>query len=93
MQQHVPSSNIYEHIFEEDRAHTISVMGQNGDSVHIWDPEKPVEVEIAQSVYDKFLEKGYRPFQMDLTGEQGTQLDAFNPQAKAIIFVPPMRGG
>lgn len=87
------STTIYDHMFGEDRKNSIAVMGQNGDSVHMWDPDNSTEVEIAQSVWDKYKEKKYKAFQMDVSGDQGVQLDEFDPQVKAIIFVPQMVGG
>ena len=83
----------YEHMLDGDRENSIAVMGQNGDSVHIWDPEVPTEVDIARGVYTQFAEKGYRAFRMDIAGDQGDQIDEFDPAVKSIIFVPQMQGG
>ena len=71
----------------------ISVMGTGGDSKHFWNKDKPIEVKIASKVFKQFAKKGYRAFSMTDKGDQGEIMDAFDPDAGCILFVPPLAGG
>lgn len=71
-----------------------SVMGQVGDSKHIWDKNKPVEVEAAKAMFDTLTKKGYLAFHVQgKEGEKGEQMKEFDPKAERVIFVPAMQGG
>lgn len=74
--------------------HAAAVMGQAGDTKHIWDKNKPDEVEAMRAMYDTLTKKGYRAFQVTgKDGEKGEQMTAFDPNAERVIFVPQLVGG
>lgn len=82
--------------FKDVPAHkfAMAVLGQNGDTKHIWDPEKPAEVEAAKAVFDSLRKKGYMAFHVKgKQGEQGDQMREFDPAAGRLILVPQMAGG
>lgn len=71
-----------------------SVMGQVGDSKHIWDKSKPIEVEAAKAMFDTLVKKGYLAFHVKgEQGEKGEQMKEFDPNSERVIFVPAMCGG
>lgn len=73
---------------------SMAVMGETGDSKHIWDKNKPAEVEAARAMFDTLTKKGYRAFHVHgKEGEQGEQMREFDPHAERVIFVPQMQGG
>ena len=73
---------------------TLQVMDRTGDSKTIWDIDKPDEVAAARETFNKLKAKGYSAFRVDKKGEKtGTRLDAFEPEAGAIIMIPQFAGG
>jgi len=74
--------------------HGAEIMGTNGDTKHIWDPNKPEEVEAARALYNSLTGKGYTAFHATgKDGSQGDQMREFDPNAGRVIFVPRMVGG
>jgi hypothetical protein len=80
--------------------HAFAVMGERGDTKHIWDKRKEVEVEAARVLFKKLTKPvrdggaGYRAFHVTgKDGEKGDQMDEFDPNAERMIFVPAMAGG
>jgi len=73
----------------------MEVMGREGDTKYMWDPNIADEVEAAKKQFDYFTkEKKYAAFQVDDNGNKtGNQVREFNPKAGRIIFVPPIAGG
>jgi hypothetical protein len=70
------------------------VMGKEGDTKSIWDPNNPDEVEAARKQFDFLVgEKRYAAFAVDKDGNKGAQIRTFDPKASRIIFVPAMQGG
>lgn len=76
---------------EEDLC-AIGVMGTAGDTKHIWNPKEEKEVKEAELLYNTLTKSGYRAFRMVKHG-RGDQMDAFDPKAKRVLFVPPFQGG
>lgn len=73
--------------------HGIEVMGEVGDTKHIWDKRKPDEVEAARTLYAALTKKGYRAFLSNKNGDPGEQMTSFDPDAQSVVFVPQMAGG
>jgi hypothetical protein len=80
--------------------HAMAVMGEVGDSKHIWDKTKPAEVDAARVMFTTLTKKvsaggpGYNAFRVTgKDGAQGEQMTDFDPNAERIIFVPAMQGG
>lgn len=72
----------------------MEVMDGSGDTKSIWDPENEDEVAAAKAQYDTLVKKGYRAFAVSgKDGEQGEQMDKFDPKAGRMIMIPAMAGG
>ena len=73
---------------------TLEIMDRTGETKTIWDPTKRDEVDTARETFNKLKAKGYSAFHVDKKGEKtGTRLDAFDPEAGAIIMIPQFAGG
>lgn len=80
--------------FDRDRDHLMEVMGPEGDTKTIWDPDKDAEVDNARRSYEDLVDKGYRAFYATgKDGAKGEPMDKFDPDAGRMILVPPMQGG
>jgi hypothetical protein len=72
----------------------MAIMGQNGDTKHLWNKSNPAEVEAAKMLFDHLVGvKKYLAFKVRRDGEQGQQVKVFSPKADGYIFAPPMQGG
>lgn len=72
----------------------MAVMGQEGDTKVLWDPNNTDEVDNARATFDRMVGgKKYLAFAVKSDGDKGNQLREFDPQAGKIILVPPMVGG
>jgi hypothetical protein len=71
----------------------LAVMGKEGDTKVIWAAANQAEVDTAKRTFDDLKKKGYAAFSVNPNGSQGAKIDTFDPQAEAIIMVPPMQGG
>lgn len=71
----------------------IVAMGQDGDSKHFWNAEDEESVGQARQTFGTYTDKGFKAFLMNKAGDQGEPLEAFDPAAGSILFVPPMAGG
>lgn len=77
-----------------ENKHAFSVMGLPGDSKHIWDKTKEVEVEAARTLFNTLTKKGYVAFHVKgKDGDKGEQMKEFDKDAERVIFVPQMAGG
>lgn len=75
------------------KKHSMSVMGEEGDTKIEWDPTKKDEVEQAKKTFQELTKKGYLAFRLCEEGNRGEQLDKFDKEAERIILVTPMAGG
>lgn len=74
--------------------HAIAVMGEPGDTKHLWDKRKEDEVEAARTIFKSLTKKGYRAFHVTgKDGEKGEQMTDFDVNAERMIMVGPMQGG
>lgn len=71
----------------------MAVMGEAGDTKHIWDRTKPDEVEAARELFYKLRAKRYLAFSVTKDGSKGEQVTEFNPSEERLIFVPALVGG
>ena len=75
-------------------SNAMAVMGEPGDTKHIWDKRKEEEVEAARTLFKALTKKGYRAFHVTgKDGEKGEQMNEFDPNAERVILVPQMAGG
>jgi hypothetical protein len=72
---------------------TLKVMDHTGDLKIVWNSTVKDEVEAAKASFDKMIAKGYSAFASKKSGEKGTRITEFDPQAEAIILVPKIVGG
>ncbi len=71
-----------------------SVMGLNGDTKHMWDKTKPIEIEAARELFKKLRKDGYLAYKViGDKGDKGEMLTEFSPNDGAVIFSPPLQGG
>jgi hypothetical protein len=72
----------------------IAVMGREGDTKTIWNPQNTDEVANARRTFTDLRAQGYLAFRVNEDGGQGEQITEFDPNAgKMILMVPQMRGG
>lgn len=71
----------------------MSVMGREGDTKTLWDPDNAEEVEAAKETFKSLTKKGYLAFHVKEDGKKGEQMRKFDPKAGSIIMVPRMVGG
>ena len=76
-----------------DDMHFFEEMCSKGDIKHTWNPKKPADVSEAKLMFEAMTAKGFRAFRMVKGGGQGEVMDAFDPAARRVLFVPPMQGG
>ena len=80
--------------FDLNRDHLLEVMGPEGDTKTIWDPDKQDEVDNARQTFENLVDKGYRAYHVvGKDGAQGDKMDEFDPVAGRMILIPPMQGG
>jgi hypothetical protein len=72
---------------------TMQIMDITGHSSITWDPDRPVEVDVARASFDKLVKEGYSAFRVDEDDEKGERITRFDPQAGKIMMVPQLRGG
>lgn len=72
---------------------TMLVMDVTGHTTVTWDVNKPIEVEVAKSSFDKLLKEGYNAFRVEGADQKGERLTSFDPKAGKIMMVPHLVGG
>lgn len=77
----------------DDEAFAIGVMGEHGDTKHLWNPKKPEEVREAKLLFETLTKAGYRAFRLKKQSVKGDQITEFDEKAKRLLFVPPFAGG
>lgn len=55
--------------------------------------EGQISQEEANRRFDELIGKNYLAFSATATGETGTQVRTFDPEAEELLMVPPMVGG
>lgn len=71
----------------------MAVMGQEGDTKQMWNPQNDFEVEQARKLFKAYRERKYVAFRVNADGTQGEQMTEFDPTAAKVIFVPQFQGG
>lgn len=71
----------------------LRIMGHEGDTKVIWDPENTDEVEAAEEQFDKLTDKGFLAFKVKKDGDKGRKITKFDPDTGKIIMAPPIVGG
>jgi hypothetical protein len=73
--------------------HELAVMGTEGDTKTLWDPDNETEVSVAKAAFDALRKKNYSIFHVKKDGEAGSRMDTFDPRAGKLVAVPPIVGG
>ena len=71
----------------------LMVLDQTGDTRLQWRGSDPTEVAAARKRFNELKSKGYAAFKVNRSGNQGEQIDAFDPDAERLVLMPPMVGG
>jgi hypothetical protein len=73
----------------------MAIMGKEGDTKTMWDPDNEAEVEVARTQFNMLREKKYEAFYVDGDdpNKKGRRMNEFDKDAKRIIFAPRMAGG
>jgi hypothetical protein len=71
----------------------MAILGKEGDTKVIWDPNNEDELEAAEDQFDSLIEKGFKAFKVDKEGNKTTSIKKFNPSLGKIILVPALVGG
>ncbi len=72
----------------------IAKLDRCGDTKTIWNPDNEDEVANAKRTFDDLRKKGYLAFRViGKDGDQGEQMNEFDPRAGRMIMIPQMRGG
>lgn len=71
----------------------LAIMGKEGDTKTMWNPDNPDEVTVAQETFARWKAKGFAMYKTNAAGDKGEQIREFDASYGKIIAVPPMRGG
>ncbi len=76
----------------------ICKLDDSGDSRVEWDARNASEVQIARETFARYKKEGHVAYRVesskdDPQGRRGQVLHDFDPEARRIIFRPPMQGG
>lgn len=69
------------------------IMGVEGDTRLMWDPNVKDEVDAARRMFDDLRKKGHLAFSVAKKGDKGEQVSSFDPKAAKVIMAAPMAGG
>lgn len=76
--------------------HAFAVLNMTGDTKTIWDPGNEAEVAAARAQFEKLVrENRFSAFRISAEdpNKTGERMREFDPEARRIIFVPPVQGG
>jgi len=71
----------------------LRVMGAEGDTRIMWNPENDAEVANAKRTFDDLKKKGYNAYAVKKKGDKGEVVTAFDKDAAKLILAPRMAGG
>lgn len=71
----------------------LAEMGLAGDTKTTWNPRNPDEVEAAQTMFNKLIERGFRIYKVSEEGKAAEIMRTFEPMAGKLIAVPRVVGG
>lgn len=72
---------------------TMDVMDRTGHTTVTWDPDKKVEVDVAEDTFKRLIKEGYNAFEVESADKPGKRLTKFDPKAGKIMMVPQLVGG
>lgn len=72
---------------------TFHEIDNTGDTRTEWNKDNPIEVEVANKLFQKLKDKGYLIYKTRRDGSKAEQLHRFDPDAERIMATPPIVGG
>lgn len=72
---------------------SLRILGPHGDETVTWDPEVDADVDRLRRRFDEIVAQGYLVFELDEQTKEGTQVHAFDKQARELRAFRPMVGG
>jgi len=76
-----------------DKMGEMAILGKEGDTKVVWDPENEDEVSAAEAQFDTLISRKFLAFKVKKNGEKGAQIKKFDPEAGMIILCPVVQGG
>lgn len=76
-----------------DGSSVLCVLDATGDTKSLWNKHNAEEVEAAKATFDALRKKGYAAFRVNKDGSKAEAMHTFDPEAEAVILVPPVVGG
>lgn len=74
--------------------HYLAITDETGDTKVMWSKDNQDEIDNAERTFKDMKKKGYAAFKVvGKKGEQGEQMNEFDPDAERIIFVKQQAGG
>lgn len=71
----------------------LRILGPEGDTKHIWDCGDDDQVKAARKLFGELVGKGHLAFRVKKDGSKSRAMKSFDPDAEAVILVPPLAGG
>ena len=71
----------------------IRILGPSGDTRVAWDPTDVDDVADVRRRFDEIIRDGYLVFELDERTKEGTQVHAFDPNARELRAFRPLAGG
>lgn len=67
---------------------------KGGDHTITWNMQDRLQVNEARKTFQKMVqEKGYLAFKESASGQKGSRITEFDPDAERVLFVKPLAGG
>lgn len=60
---------------------TMAIMGKEGDTKTMWNPDNEDEVAVARATFDALKRKGFALYSVNAAGNKGEQIREFDPLA------------
>ena len=64
-----------------------------GSRIIEWSLDNREQVHNARNTFEQMTKKGFKAVRMENADGNGTVIKSFDPEAKQILFVPPIYGG
>ncbi len=71
----------------------MAFMDETGDQKVTWNRDNDEEVDRTRKLFDEWKKKRYMAYKVKRDGTKGEVITAFDSEAEAIIFAPPLQGG
>ena len=72
---------------------TMKILSQSGDDRIVWDNEDGREAKEAKKKFMELLEKGYKAYSVDVSGNKNKRIKEFDVEAEEILMIPATAKG